>query len=114
MVKQTQEVFDNRILKNVNLLQNLFYSMFAGCFVCIFAMWSLQYSKKKEQPHFENAPSGLNHIAYAFSVLNSIFVLLYAGQSSVLLQELNPKATNNPTAATNKKAFFMTIKLQYN
>ena len=74
----------------------------------------IQNNKKREHLLLKCSLFFAKEITYAFSAFISTLTLLYAGQSSVLLHELIPKATNNPTAATNKKAFFITRILQYN
>ncbi len=45
--------------------------------------------------------------AYAFTELVSTLALLYAGQSSLLLQDEKLIATKNEATATTKNAFFI-------
>jgi hypothetical protein len=71
------------------------------------------YKKHNSNP---KAKKGITYdnflVSYARTVGCSVFALLYAGQSAVLLHELKPNANKNTTAAITE-IFFMTCSFSY-
>ena len=99
MVKKTGNVFVKSVLKNVKWLLG--------------ATFRKKIKKGASRNDLLLFAITIKY-CYAFSEFCSVFILLYAGQSWVDLQDVKPNATKNTTVATMINAFFITNRLQYN